>query len=45
MPRDPEAEVKAIRDESVLDAAMELAVSSPIVEHFANELRAIRNPS
>jgi hypothetical protein len=44
VPAELEAEVKAIRDESVLDAAIELAASSPDMEHFAAELRAIPRP-
>jgi hypothetical protein len=39
-----ETEVKTIRDESVLDAAVELAASSPDLEHFEKELRAIPRP-
>jgi hypothetical protein len=44
VPPEVESEVKAIRDESVLDAAHELAASSPDLGHFAAELRAIPRP-
>jgi hypothetical protein len=44
VPPELEAEVKTIRDESVLDAAVELAASSPDLEHFEKELRAIPRP-
>jgi hypothetical protein len=44
IPPELEAEVKTIRDESVLDAAIELAASSPDLEHFAADLRAIPRP-
>lgn len=39
-----EAEVRSILDESVLDAAVDLATSSPDLEHFAAALRAIPRP-
>jgi hypothetical protein len=39
-----EGEVRSILDETVLDAAINLAVSSPHLEHFAAELRAIPRP-
>jgi hypothetical protein len=44
VPPELEAEVKSIRDESVLDDAIELAASSPDLEHFAADLRAIPRP-
>lgn len=44
VPPELEAEVKAIRDESVLDAAIELAASRPDLGHFATDLRAIPRP-
>ncbi len=44
VPPELEAEVKTIRDESVLDAAIELAASSPDLEHFAADLRAVPRP-
>lgn len=39
-----EAEVKTIRDESVLDTAIDLAASSPDIGTFAAELRAVPRP-
>ena len=39
-----EAAVKSIFDETVLDAAVELAAFSPDLEHFEAELRAIPRP-
>ena len=39
VPPELEAEVKTIRDESVLDAAVELAASCSDLEHFEKELR------
>src|SRR5271157_3600353 len=44
LPSELEAEVKSIFDETVLDAAIELAVSSPDLERFRAELRAIPRP-
>jgi hypothetical protein len=44
LPSELEAEVKSIFDETVLDAAIELAVSSPDLERFGAELRAIPRP-
>lgn len=44
VPPEVEAEVKTIRDESVLDAAVDLAASSPDLEHFATALRAMPRP-
>ena len=44
-PPDLEAEVKSIRDESVLHAAFDLAISSPDLERFGVDLRAIPRPS
>jgi hypothetical protein len=44
VPPELEAELKSILDESVLDAAIELAVSSPSLERFAVELQAIPRP-
>ena len=44
VPPELEAEVKSIRDESVLHAAFDLAVSSPDLEGFGAELRAIPRP-
>ncbi|MHB1556089.1 MAG: hypothetical protein ACYC61_01285 [Isosphaeraceae bacterium] len=43
-PADVEAEVRSILDESVLDAAVDLATSSPDLEHFATALRAVPRP-
>jgi hypothetical protein len=39
-----EAEVRSILDETVLDAAVELAASSPDLEHFEADLRAVPRP-
>ena len=39
-----EAELRSILDETVLDAAVELSVTSPDLEHFGAELRAIPRP-
>ena len=44
MPPELEAEVRSILDESVLDAAVDLAAFSPDLEHFGPELRAIPRP-
>jgi hypothetical protein len=44
MPPELEAEVKSILDETVLDAAVELAAACPDLEHFVAELRAIPRP-
>jgi hypothetical protein len=44
VPPELEAEVRSIRDESVLDATVDLAVSSPDLERFGAELRAIPRP-
>jgi len=44
VPPELEAEVRSILDETVLDAAVELAASSPDLEHFATALRAIPRP-
>jgi hypothetical protein len=45
VPPNLEAEVRSILDETVLDAAAELAASSPDLERFGAELRAIpRSP-
>jgi hypothetical protein len=44
VPAELEAEVKAILDESVLDAVVALAAASPDLEHFGAELRAIPRP-
>ena len=44
LPSELEAEVKSIFDETVLDTAIELAVSSPDLERFGAELRAIPRP-
>ena len=44
VPPEVEAEVKSILDETVLDAAIELAASCPDMEHFQAELRAIPRP-
>ncbi len=44
VPADLEDEVKTIRDGSVLGAAFNLAASSPDLEHFAADLRAIPRP-
>ncbi len=39
-----EAEVRSILDEAVLDAALDLAMSSPDLEHFGADLRAVPRP-
>jgi hypothetical protein len=39
-----EADLKSILDETVLDAAVELATSSPDLEHFDADLRAVPRP-
>jgi hypothetical protein len=44
VPPELEAEVRSILDESVLDAAIELAAFSSDRDHFAAELRAIPRP-
>ncbi|HZW30631.1 MAG TPA: hypothetical protein VFF52_07995 [Isosphaeraceae bacterium] len=44
VPPELEAEVRSILDETVLDAAIDLAASSPDVERFGAELRAIPRP-
>ena len=44
VPPELEAEVRSILDESVLDAANQLAAFSPDLDHFAAELRAIPRP-
>jgi hypothetical protein len=44
VPPDVEAEVRSILDEEVLDSAAGLAASSPDLEHFAADLRAIPRP-
>jgi hypothetical protein len=44
VPPELEAEVKSILDESVLDTAIELAASSPYLDHFAAALRAVPRP-
>jgi len=44
VPTELQAEVKAILDETVLDAVVELAAASPDLEHFGAELRAIPRP-
>jgi hypothetical protein len=44
VPPELEAEVRSILDESVLDAAIELAAFSPDLVHFGAELRAIPRP-
>ena len=44
VPPELEAEVRSILDESVLDAAIQLAAFSPDLDHFAAELRAIPRP-
>jgi hypothetical protein len=44
VPAELEAEVKTIRNETVLDAAIELAASSPDLEQFATALRAVPRP-
>ncbi len=44
VPSELEVEVKSILDETVLDAAVELAAACPDLGHFAAELRAIPRP-
>jgi hypothetical protein len=44
VPPEVEADVKSILDETVLDAAIELAVSSPDLKQFGAGLRAIPRP-
>jgi hypothetical protein len=44
VPPELEAEVRSILDESVLDAAVDLAASSPDLEHFTAALRAVPRP-
>ena len=44
VPPELEAEVRSILDESVLDAAIQLAAFSPDLDHFAAGLRAIPRP-
>jgi len=44
VPSELEAEVKSILDETVLDAVVELTVSSPDLTHFGAEMRAIPRP-
>ena len=44
VPPELEAEVRSIRDKSVLDAAHDLAISSPDLERFGAELQAIPRP-
>ncbi len=44
VPPELEAEVRSILDETVLDAAVDLASFSPNLEHFQAELRAIPRP-
>ena len=44
VPPELEAEVRPILDESVPDTVMELSLSSPDLEHFAAEMRAIPRP-
>ena len=44
VPPELEAELRSIRDETVLDAAVELAASCTDLEHFGAELRAIPRP-
>jgi hypothetical protein len=44
VPPDMEAEVRSILDETVLDEANLLAASSPDLERFAADLRAIPRP-
>ena len=45
VPPEPEAEVRSILDETVLDAAVDLATFSPDLEHFGAELRAVPRPA
>jgi hypothetical protein len=44
VPPELEAEVRSIRDKTVLDPALELAAFSPGLEQFRAELRAIPRP-
>jgi hypothetical protein len=44
VPPELETEVRSILDEDVLDTAVGLAASSPDLEHFATDLRAIPRP-
>jgi hypothetical protein len=44
VPPELEAEVRSILDETVLDAAVDLAMVSPDLEHFGAELRAVPRP-
>ena len=44
VPPELEAEVRSIHDETVLDAAVGLAASSPDLERFGADLRAIPRP-
>ena len=44
VPPELEAEVRSILDETVLDAVVELAASSPDLEHFGAGVRAIPRP-
>jgi hypothetical protein len=44
VPPEVEAEVKSILDETVLDAATQLAAACSNVDQFAAELRAIPRP-
>jgi hypothetical protein len=44
VPPELEAAVRSIRDETLLDTGVELAVSSPDLEHFGAELQAIPRP-
>jgi len=44
VPPELAAEVRSILDETVLDAVVELAASSPDLEHFGAGVRAIPRP-
>jgi hypothetical protein len=44
VPPELEAEVRSILDKTVLDTAVDLAMSSPDLEHFGAELRAVPRP-
>jgi hypothetical protein len=44
VPPELEADVRSILDETVLDAAVDLATFSPDLEHFGAELRAVPRP-
>jgi hypothetical protein len=44
VPPELETEVRSILDQTVLDAAFDLAISSPDLEHFGSELRATPRP-